>query len=74
MQKLLRIVCWLTLFCDAVGLAVTASGAEIHVGSFKINGLVPGDRAFIMVIAIWTAILASAALYFAGKQGQKKPA
>lgn len=79
MQKLLRIVCWVTLFCDALGLAFTAissaSGAEVHVGSFK-GSLVPGDRAFmtVMVVSIWTAVLACAALYFAKKRGQSKPA
>jgi len=78
MQKLLRIVCWITLFCDALALAFTAftsaSGAEIHVGSIKAS-LMPGDRTFVtvMVISIWTAVLASAALYFA-KGGKSKPA
>lgn len=72
MRNFLRIVCWLTLFCDGCLLSCTAltnvwgNGspyASIRFGKFEVTSLMPGGGEFISAIAIWTGFLAWGALW-----------
>jgi hypothetical protein len=82
MQAILKLVCWLTLFVDAVLVICSAltgwfgNGypyAQIHIGAFRVTSLMPGGAVFITFIAAWTGILAFAVLYWMKKKKRGDP-
>lgn len=72
MKTLLKLYCWCTLLGDAVLITCSAltgclgNGypyARMHVGSFEVSSRMPGGGGFLIAIALWTGILASAVLW-----------